>query len=634
MDNALTGLEEANVAAEQGKRYFMNALRRAKNMRKNRLQHRSTNELCVFDNHVNCNQVQIFEHVLKQRKMLKRQLFRSRSSFNMRSQNNDHIVESRSNVLQNFGPQGNLGDCTSDREKIEFYIESLNQYKKVTHTQLPLLLDSIIQLVTLFRGFPSQEFLVLRSKLYNALFSIISIIKEIQDISGKETCESELIDAMPLAYNAISLVLYLVNEHTVGGEAASKQFIILAIKLLKIRTEDVSNFESNTYRIFKTRLGVFTGQISDLSIKNDKNSISVVQENHIPYIKHSKCLHFDLILLRFLSIHNIENNAMERNDGSRQFQNIFKDEFRKLGGMEIILSWMKLEIKKVTAFVPYLSDHKFKTGLNIETKNELPSQTILRMTMILKLFEGLSLSCHENREKMSQDEVLVATLTRTIFICSICISQVVASQTILSTELILVCIENAMRVLINITNGNLVAVQNVAKVIVSADFANVSRSGLGAIAYVLQLGVDGKYASKRLKDGKNSSGDGTFSIAHFDMSILALALLTNCLEHYIPSSTTINTLRITSDEIPLIEYLLNLFSKCRYFRKVQGTINDEFIILEGHLGLLFTCMIRKNLDRNEILNSLPNKPFETLHEAIALYAEFRENCGMLDSCIK
>ena len=68
MDNALMGLEEANVAAEQGKLYFMNALRRAKNMRKNRPQHMSMNELCVFDNCEKCNQARIFEHVLKQRK--------------------------------------------------------------------------------------------------------------------------------------------------------------------------------------------------------------------------------------------------------------------------------------------------------------------------------------------------------------------------------------------------------------------------------------------------------------------------------------------------------------------------------------------------------------------------------------
>ena len=134
MDNALMGLEEANVAAEQGKRYFMNALRRAKNMRKNRPQHMSMNELCVFDNYVNCNQAQIFEHVLKQRKMLKR-------SFNMRSKNNEHVVESRNDVLKNVGPQRKLGDCSSNREKIEFYIESLNQYKKVTQTQLQLVLD-------------------------------------------------------------------------------------------------------------------------------------------------------------------------------------------------------------------------------------------------------------------------------------------------------------------------------------------------------------------------------------------------------------------------------------------------------------------------------------------------------------
>ena len=61
-------------------------------------------------------------------------------------------------------------------------------------------------------------------------------------------------DAMPLACTAISLILYLVNEHNVGGEAASKQFIELAIKLLKIRIDDVLKFESDTYRIFKTKL--------------------------------------------------------------------------------------------------------------------------------------------------------------------------------------------------------------------------------------------------------------------------------------------------------------------------------------------------------------------------------------------
>ena len=142
---------------------------------------------------------------------------------------------------------------------------------------------------------------------------------------------------MPLACTAISLILYLVNEHNVGGEAASKQFIELAIKLLKIRVDDVLNFESNTYRIFKTRLRNFTGQNS---------SVSIIHQSHIPYIKQSKHVHCDLILLRFLSIHNFENDDTECNDASKRFQNIFKHEFRQLGGMEVILSWMQLEIQK------------------------------------------------------------------------------------------------------------------------------------------------------------------------------------------------------------------------------------------------------------------------------------------------
>ena len=106
--------------------------------------------------------------------------------------------------------------------------------------------------------------------------------------------------------------------------------------------------------------------------------------------------------------------------------------------------------------------------------------------MILKLFESLS----KNREKMARDQALVTNLTRLIFICSIYMSQVVKNDSILSTELILVCTENAMRVLINITNGSVVAVQNVAKVIVSANVVvGISRSGIGAIVYALQLGA-------------------------------------------------------------------------------------------------------------------------------------------------
>ena len=89
--------------------------------------------------------------------------------------------------------------------------------------------------MTLFQRVLSEEFLLLRNKLYNALFSIMSKIKENEHITESESSAHEYADAMPLACTAISLILYLVNEHNVGGEAASKQFIELAIKLLKIR---------------------------------------------------------------------------------------------------------------------------------------------------------------------------------------------------------------------------------------------------------------------------------------------------------------------------------------------------------------------------------------------------------------
>ena len=45
-------------------------------------------------------------------------------------------------------------------------------------------------------------------------------------------------------------------------------------------------------------------------------------------------------------------------------------------------------------------------------------------------------------------------------------------------------------------------------------------------------------------------------------------------------------------------------------------------------------MIRRSVYRNEILNRLPNKSFEPLDEAIALFAKCRENYGMHDSCIQ
>ena len=232
----------------------------------------------------------------------------------------------------------------------------------------------------------------------------MSKINENEHVTESESSAHEYADAMPLACTAISLILYLVNERNVGGEAAAKQFIELAIKLLKIRIDDVLKSESDTCRIFKTRLLKFTGQNS---------SVSLIHQSHIPYIKQSKHVHCDLILLRFLSIYNFESNVTECNDASKRFQNIFKYEFRQLGGMEVILSWMQLEIQNF-AFVEHIPDHKFKIGLNFETRSELPSQTILRMTMILKLFETLSL-CDENRGKnVTRFQALVTNLTRLI----------------------------------------------------------------------------------------------------------------------------------------------------------------------------------------------------------------------------
>ena len=108
MDNALQGLEEANVAAEQGKRYFMDALKRAKSMRKNRLHRRPVSELCVFDDFEKSDQALMFEHVLKQRKELKRQILRSYPLLNKRPRSNDPVVARRTARYHLYDPSATL----------------------------------------------------------------------------------------------------------------------------------------------------------------------------------------------------------------------------------------------------------------------------------------------------------------------------------------------------------------------------------------------------------------------------------------------------------------------------------------------------------------------------------------------
>ena len=211
MDNALQGLEEANVAAEQGKRYFMDALKRAKSMRKNRLHRRPVSELCVFDDFEKSDQALMFEHVLKQRKELKRQILRSYPLLNKRPRSNDPILAVSSDMLQNVVARGKIREFATDKEKVDSLIKLLNKHKEKPHTQLPMVLDSIIQLVTLFQRVPSEEFLLLRNKLYNTLFSIMSKINENEHVTGSESSAHEYADAIPLA--CINLLDFmLVNE--------------------------------------------------------------------------------------------------------------------------------------------------------------------------------------------------------------------------------------------------------------------------------------------------------------------------------------------------------------------------------------------------------------------------------------
>ena len=133
MDNALQGLEEANVAAEQGKRYFMDALKRAKSMRKNRLHRRPVSELCVFDDFEKSDQALMFEHVLKQRKELKRQILRSYPLLNKRPRSNDPILAVSSDMLQNVVARGKIREFATDKEKVDSLIKLLNKHKEKPH---------------------------------------------------------------------------------------------------------------------------------------------------------------------------------------------------------------------------------------------------------------------------------------------------------------------------------------------------------------------------------------------------------------------------------------------------------------------------------------------------------------------
>ena len=170
--------------------------------------------------------------------------------------------------------------------------------------------------------------------------------------------------------------------------------------------------------------------------------------------------------------------------------------------------------------------------------------------MSLKLLENLSFGCNENQKYMSESNDLLNTLMKTLLIGSQLLTKHTNMQTSMKlNELIQISIENTFRVLINITNDNLLSAEALSNILITnLDEQSETKyfSGMETISYVLETAVDGKRCDNNdiseVSLIMETPRDVSRLVSYFDMSLLALAFLGNCLEHHETNRIACNTI--------------------------------------------------------------------------------------------
>ena len=314
--------------------------------------------------------------------------------------------------------------------------------------------------------------------------------------------------------------------------------------------------------------------------------------------------------------------------------------------------------------------------------------------MSLKLLENLSFGCNENQKYMSESNDLLNTLMKTLLIGSQLLTKHTNLQTSMKlNELIQISIENTFRVLINITNDNLLSAEALSNILITnLDEQSETKyfSGMETISYVLETAVDGKRCDNNDISGSFIDNGNTERrlqlikpintsrlVSYFDMSLLALALLGNCLEHHETNRIACNTICTSTrrKNISLPQYLVNLFIKCclsngrsddldncdetmdckviKSKDKNQSIAVDATMINE-HVDVAtpndntecrsisvgrsycinLKLFIKSDTCKHTITQYMPNKSLAPLHAALNAFIKFQSDAGVVTLAVE
>ena len=631
---------------------------------------------------------------------------RRKSSTTLTSSTNKRSKKSPVNLFQLQAS----GEYDQYNDEVYFY---LNHFQSSQHTKdIDLRLQTIFKLIELFTNtnFPissniTDKFNSIVSRTTEAIFT--QLRKEIKD--GKEPIH---ISISSLYVDTLTIATYLLNVRNDGSQIRSIDFIKFAIKILKnkdiLTKYHTSRKNENIY--YRKKFDMYIGKNNFVGddqgnnhIINMEKSSCILNKEHVSYANSNlPCI--DILFLTLLSVYEVkeEQHYKSTSNRTREFytlnnndnrkmkymteRNKFQHAFRDLGGISVLLPYIQTGLEKFSKLT--LKSRKKSDTDEVDIK--VSTQSLLRMNMSLKLLENLSFGCNENQKYMSESNDLLNTLMKTLLIGSQLLTKHTNMQTSMKlNELIQISIENTFRVLINITNDNLLSAEALSNILITnLDEQSETKyfSGMETISYVLETAVDGKRCDNNDISGSFIDNGNTERrlqlikhintsrlVSYFDMSLLALALLGNCLEHHETNRIACNTICTSTrrKNISLPQYLVNLFIKCCLSNgrsddfdncdetmdckvikskdenqsiAVDATMinehvdvatpNDntwsaEALVLAGHIALILGCFIKSDTCKHTITQYMPNKSLAPLHAALNAFIKFQSDAGVL-----
>ena len=520
------------------------------------------------------------------------------------------------------------------------------------------------------------------SKFKGITFQAIDTLSDV----GKESNITKT-NIFKLVISSLSLAFYIIHIRRHDVLSDSTDFIRFAICVLNHYDKSISDNSDISNTHYQTQINICLGRDNGGDEGRKRGGVHkevkcILKEEHMPFIS-PRLPYIDLLFLILLSTYKIsDKNPYSLTDNeftTRRFsnkrnclseRNYFQQEFCNLGGIFTLLPYVQKglqEFEKILSTIVIIWDKSNECGGRAGDKNNeahntqqrMNSFSLLRMNMALKLLENLSYSSADNQKCMSETSALMQILMKTIlFGCNL-----LSNRNYLSAskcqEIVEICIENASRVLINITNGNMASANTISKIqIPNFDKKSIKKSftGMEVLTYLLEVASSGyrlnnfntpsKMELHEIVDYKKENSDvssatieGIELVSHFDIALLALALLGNCLEHHNKNCQDFRNMFVK--EVSITKYLISLFVKCQLneTKRNENLENNgltdskwdpEALSIAGHISLIIGCIVKNETSYlNVVLEQLPNKSLTPLLTALNMFAKFQSDCGVL-----